>query len=539
MFYEQNQFDCLLTCTLCTQRYDIPLMLPCCWKTICKKCTEKMTLNRTCSLCKKQNIQILNSNGKISLPVNEALQKLLDLKPVDLIYTEFYRKFSEFFKLINSNLDELNLIEKHSESNIIQYFQILKSEISKNVENLIQKALNFKNIVLNDLDSLEQTYRTHLKNLNLSNLKKKVKEKLKKYQSDINDSSFNNQDQLLHDCEHLNKSLNDKINFINGNLLNTNKIVFNQKHEMDSLLENFIGKFEYEPNIKTHDLIETVKFLNSFLKMKKIDMDLNLNLIYVRPMGFKKILYVSKNDYDEYTDVSFQICDGNNSVLFEHTEWKSRINYVQTNLKFICVSLTDYRTGRHILKVFNQKLKLIKSIVLESQSNYIFLCEEFIYLKLDNVYPFLHKYNFNLEKESIFAENLNVLTSQSDILVSLNIDKIITIQKNRIYFLDKCFSCVKVYSELNADLIECIKFKEVRDCFIKLVIDFEQDCLDEKIICLNTQKKTLSVYDKNENIIVENKLDSGCKNINEFFLCPDGSLMFLDNLNDAIYYYNV
>lgn len=536
MFYEQNQFDSLLTCPICSQRFDVPLMLPCCWKTVCNKCTQKITTTQTCSLCKNQHLQF---QTKRQLPVNEAILKLLDLKPVDLIHTDIYLKLSDLFKFINSNLDELERIEKHTETNITQYFTLLKTEISNNVELLIQKTLCLKKTLLNDLDYLEKKFLNHFQNLSLNNLKTQVQEKLKKWQNNINDASFKKLDKLLIECENLNGTLDEKIRFISQNLLNTNKIVFNQKYELDSLLESYVGHVEFEPFLDPKNLLYTVKYLNNLVKVDKIDLDLNLNLIYVRPFGFKKILFVSKNDYDEYTEVKLQVCDTTSRSLYEHTESKSKINYVQTSINLICISLTDYQTGRNILKLYNEKLYLIKMVFLDNPVNYVCFNSEFIYVKIDNMYPFLHKFDLELNKQDLFDNSTNDLTSKSDILVSLAVDKIICIEKSRIYMLDKCFSSIKIYSELTGDLVETVEFKYARDCFVMLKIDECEMDLDEKIICLNKTEKNLGVYDKYGNLIVENKLDASIKNINEFFICHDGSLMFLDSLNDAIYYYNV
>lgn len=539
MFYEQNQFDSVLECPVCMHRYDVPLMVPCCWKTICQKCAKNMTTLGCCALCKSNTSQIATSNGHVKLPINEALSKLLDLKPVDLINTEFYRKISDLYKSINYNLDELTRIENITETKITDYFNLLKNEISNNVENLIQKALEIKKNIQNELDSIEKSFLVYFKHLNLSYFKSSIRERLKNWQINLNDPSFNHLDQLLKDCELLNQDLSDKMHFINQYLLNINKIVFNQKNEIDSLLENYIGRLDYE--FVDHSLLLplTVKYLNSLVKKEIIKINLNLKLIYIGPVGFKKILFVLKNDYDEFTDVKFRMCDLSNMVLYECNEFKMKINYVQTSLKYVCVSLTDYQTGRNMLKLYTDKLKLLKSIILDDKASYLYLNDDFIYAKISNVLPFLHKFDYNLDKQKIFSSETKNINANSDLLACLNLETIMAIENSRIYLFDEYFSCINVYCEKSGIYLERIKLRNCNNCFVKLYLEDKDQDSGEKIVIVDRESKTLCVYGKDKNIIVENRLESCVENIDSFFLCHDGSLMFIDNLNDFIYYYSV
>ncbi|RNA03547.1 hypothetical protein BpHYR1_040187 [Brachionus plicatilis] len=540
MFYEQNQFDSVLECPVCMHRYDVPLMVPCCWKTICQKCAEKMNTNGCCVLCQAHTNKSASSNGQIKLPVNEALSKLLELKPVDLINTDFYRKISDLYKSINLNLDELTRIENCTETNIVDYFALLKSEISNNVENLIQKALDIKKSIQNELDCIETSFLTYLEHLNLSYLKSIIKEKLKNWQVNLNDASFDQLDQLLKDCELLNQDLSEKINFINQYLLNINKIVFNQKNEINSLLESYIGRLDFE--FADHSLLLpfTVKYLNNLVKKEVINIDLNVKLIYTGPVGYKKILFVSKNDFDEFTDVKLHVCDLSNRLLYQQNELKMKINYVQTSLKYVCVSLTDYQTGRNMLKLFTDKLSLVKSVILDDKASFLYLNNDFVYAKMSTVYPFLHKFDYNLEKQPVFNCEAKGLNARSDLLACLNLESILAVENSRIYLLDEYFSCINVYSEQSGEFLEKIRLRNCANCFVKLSFGTQnEENNEERVVCVDRENKTLGIYGKNKKLIVENRLESSVKNVDSFFLCHDGSLMLTDNLNDFIYYYSV
>lgn len=165
MFYEQNQLDSLLNCPTCMQRFDQPLMMPCCWKTVCKKCILKYNQNsdylHTCPQCKRKNQSLKFSN----LPVNEALHKLLNLKPVDLIHADLYRKLGDLFKTIQTDLEDLDLLEKNAQINLDTFFDTIKENIINNTRILIEKANNHKEKILNELEYLKSKISSNINRL--------------------------------------------------------------------------------------------------------------------------------------------------------------------------------------------------------------------------------------------------------------------------------------------------------------------------------------------------------------------------------------
>ena len=91
MFYEHNQVDDLLNCINCGERYDTPLLLPC-WKTICSQCVFNKTLIDNDGVEKLECPFCLNSLHEIpdnGYAVNDALNSLLKLKPVDVHRAEY------------------------------------------------------------------------------------------------------------------------------------------------------------------------------------------------------------------------------------------------------------------------------------------------------------------------------------------------------------------------------------------------------------------------------------------------------------------
>jgi len=59
----------------------------------------------------------------------------------------------------------------------------------------------------------------------------------------------------------------------------------------------------------------------------------------------------------------------------------------------------------------------------------------------------------------------------------------------------------------------------------------------EQFIYVNRVDKTINLYNEHGELMAENKLDENIKCISEFNLTPDGSYVFVDHLNDSIYFY--
>lgn len=559
MFYEQNQLDNLLNCPCCKNRFDLPLMLPCCWKTICKRCTEKYTYKNLesfkCPLCSKN--QKLSRNGELSLPVNETLSKLLNIKPVDLLHADLYRKLGDLFKNIQSNLDELNFIEKHAQSNLDEFFSLIKNEIQNNTQHLIEQANKLKDRLISDLDYLKIKMLDTFKNLFSDQSNSKLLKfkhfcftQLNEWQTIVNmyDSNHansklteNNLDLILKEAQCLDSNLREKNHFLNKTILN-HKLVFNQKFETKHLLESFIGKFELDSDLSSFlNNKLSIKYLNDLIELEVIPIDDKLDPIYIVPLLFKKFLSVSKNSYDEFSDIKLRVLDTNGAVIHENNDLvKSKIDAVQSFSDFVCISLTDYKTGRNLIKLYDSNLCLVKTVIIDNQSDLIYMNLSNIYVKVEATYPFLFKYDYELNRLDLFDKSL-INNVTSDLFVSLSVDKLVHVNSNRIYLKDDCFSQIKVYSELNGDLIETIDVKYLRDStlYISNFIgeDSDLDNNGEQIICLNKNEKCMELYDKKGKLIVANKLDEKIRNITDFYASQDGSFVFVDYLNQLIYCY--
>merc|ERR1712243_212160 len=136
----------------------------------------------------------------------------------------------------------------------------------------------------------------------------------------------------------------------------------------------------------------------------------------------------------------------------------------------------------------------------------------------------------------------------NELFVSFVVDKLIyfSSHSDRIYFNDKCFSRLKIYSESTGDLLTSIHVNNLRDCSIRIDASLNNS-INDQFICLNKNEGWLRCYDvKNNaenntnivpNLVAENFLSEKIKNISNFYVTKDGYYVFIDHLNDVIYFY--
>ena len=167
-------------------------------------------------------------------------------------------------------------------------------------------------------------------------------------------------------------------------------------------------------------------------------------------------------------------------------------------------------------------------------------------------------------------QNTNNTNNNSDLFVSFVVDKLVHVssRNNRMYFVDACFSRVKAYSELDGAMLESIRVENVRDQLVYMSSMLGDRVGNEQVVCVDAAKKTIRLYattsdekppsppsttSTNDNVfnashflapssssplLVENKLAEHIKHISHFHVTQDGSFVFVDMLNDAIYFYS-
>ncbi len=550
MFYDHNQVEDLLNCSVCHQRYDKPLLLPC-WKTICNKCVINRTVldsdgveKLNCPFCVKSSI--IHEVPDQGFAVNDALNSLLHLKPVDVHRAELFKTVGDLLKKIQFNMNDLDNIEKNIKLNLYDYFEIIKNEIVENTQTLIDQATKYRDKLINQIEYLKQQSCKYFTDLfstdgSLSELKKKCTSKKYEWQTSIEKCSATSADEnkinaIIKEANLLNSKLAETKMFIQ-NSINNRKLVFNQAEP--TYIENKLGHIDFQDQIDLVDHRLKVKLMNNLVKCQHLNLSDSDNLItilttHLIPLVHERLILVSKSSYDDFSNIDISIIDMNGKLLAQNTDnTQSKINAIGSYSNYLVISLTDLRTGRDIIKLYNSSLQLITSIITEFKCEQIYFNDSYVYTKLDANYPYCYKFDYNLVKQPMFTN----LSTKTEIFVSFVVDKLIHFSSNtnRIYFNDKCFSRLKIYSESTGHLINSIHVDNLRDCSIRIdsaLINSDQ------FLCFNKDKRYLRVYDASDaSLLAENYLSDSVTNVTNFYLTKDGYYVFVDNLNDSVYFY--
>ncbi len=371
---------------------------------------------------------------------------------------------------------------------------------------------------------------------------------------------------LINEAKQLNEKLNETKIFIQ-NTISSRKLIFNQAEpiNMDSK-SSLIGQLEF--NNDSFELIDhklKIKFLNDLIKLNEcnLESDLIRQTSFLIPMVNQRLLNVSKMSYDEYSNISLTISDLEGKKLATNYEnLQSKVNAVASHDKLVILSLTELKTGRDLIKLYNSSLQLITTCVIQYNCDAFYTNDLFIYAKINANYPYVLKYNHELKEQPIFK---NIKKSNScELFISFVVDKLVYFSSNtnRIYFNDKCFSRLKIFSELTGNLVNSIFINNLRDCSIRIDASLNNSFRDQ-FICLNKSENFIRCYDIGDDdetelinaaadsndscvdvcslggasLLAENFLSEKIRNISHFYLTKDGYYVFIDHLNDSLYFY--
>lgn len=452
----------------------------------------------------------------------------------------------DLLKKIQFNISDLDNIENDIKFNLYDYFELIKNEIQTSAQTVIDQAIKYRDNLLNQIEYLKQQSYIYFNDLfsqtgPLTELRKKCTQKKQEWQSSIEKCSTTTSDEnrinlIIKEADLLNAKLDETKLFIQ-NSINSRKLVFNKAEPtyMDSK-SSLIGQMDFQDQIDLVDHKLKIKLMNELVKCRQMISTGNLTkrITHLIPCIYERIIIVSKSNYDDYSDIFISLIDLNGKILSQNIEnIQCKVNAIGSYSNFILISLTDLRTGRDIIKLYNSSLQLITSIVTEFKCEQFYFNDLFLYTKLDSNYPYCYKFNYDLVKQSLF-ENL---TSQTEIFVSFVVDKLIHFSSStsRIYFNDKCFSRLKIFSETTGQLMNSIHVDNLRECSIRIDSSLINS---EQFLCLNKDKRCLRVYDACDgSLLVENYLSDLVKNVTSFYLTKDGYYVIVDNLNDSIYFY--
>ena len=194
MFYEENQINNFIKCPKCISIYEEPLILPC-GNTLCKMCifsekAEKSELNvYKCVAC-------LDSHDipRTGFPVNKIVIDLIKEKPKQVYRGELAEKLRTNLSQVNVKMMSLTQEIDHAVDKIKEHFRNLRYEVQLSKETIIEEINKIGDAFFN---TIENTEKRCIKNLELNEAYKLKQEELNKMIDEIND-----------DCREKNNYLN-------------------------------------------------------------------------------------------------------------------------------------------------------------------------------------------------------------------------------------------------------------------------------------------------------------------------------------------
>lgn len=252
-----NFDDNFLTCKFktCSNRLDIPVTLPCCGNTICKKHIEEFYVDKDkqkikCLLC--NNIYQLPSDGlKINVIISELLNQF---------FGKYYHAASKVCNKFNENVHSFQQNLTNPSYLIYEYFQILKSTIDLDREQLKESIDNHYDLLIQLANRLEIRMNSDLKF------------DFKEYNDNLNDfkAKYKNYHTVLNKNVPLSKAdlskIEQEIEEINSNLL------MQMDHFRDELLKD--KQFQYYPNdVNTECLGKLVEIENKYDIISSLEAD--------------------------------------------------------------------------------------------------------------------------------------------------------------------------------------------------------------------------------------------------------------------------
>lgn len=545
--------DDLLICSNCSERYDTPHLLPC-YRTICSKCIQDRTNQEKCELSCPFCVDGTHVVPESGYPINDQLNSLLKLKPVDVHRAEMYRRIADLLKMIQVSVNDLENLESSIKVNLFDYFELIENEINTSSENVIKQTVQYRDKLIVEINYLKKQsidYFTDLVNGSIKKLKKNCISKKKEWQGSIemrsNETKFSNDSKInsiISEANLMNDQLNETKLFIQ-NTITSRKLVFNQAEPICPT--SLIGQLDFnDDSLEMIDHRLKINFLNDLVKVNthKLEPDLIRQTSFLVPMIYQRILNVSKTAYDEYSSFSMCISDLDGKTLVKNYEnIEAKIHCVGSYANHILVALQEQKSGREMIKLYNSSLQLVTRVFIDSPGEAFYLNDMYAYVKLSATHPFILKFDYHLEKQPLF-ENIK---KSNELFVSFVVDKLVYISSNsdRIYFNDKCFSRLKIFSEQTGDLLISVHVNNLRECSIRVDASLHNS-LNDQFICLNKSENWLRCYqiktadDTNNGVptlVAENFLSEKIKNISNFHMTKDGYYVFVDHLNDAIHFY--
>jgi hypothetical protein len=253
MFYEQSVINDILKCQKCNQsydEYDQPRILPCCGKTLCNICInkiEKEVKNKLfkCMMCHDECYL-----PKKGFPINELASKLASEQPREVYRGEKCEEFKYNLNDLEKYARKLEMEMITGEDKIKDHCFDLKRLIQLATEKKMQEILSISELLIKLVDEYEtesiESFRSNLTFRKLfDDLIQDTKRFVNEQKNYLNQFQIKDKDiiESNHNLNLLREKLEDKSNI--------KKLIFNDKLMRFSINktlidESFLGNITYE-----------------------------------------------------------------------------------------------------------------------------------------------------------------------------------------------------------------------------------------------------------------------------------------------------
>jgi hypothetical protein len=588
-------------CPICEQKFNhrnrMPKLLTC-GKSVCHRCIKDSFRNEIfyCKFCLKEHnypsIDSIPTNDILSILINNnsevsELEKdedsrekskgsnnknnrnisLLKSNSVDFNRnnrTDKQRRMSTVLSEVKRNSNDLETCIVNSREKLLYHYNTLENEINLKADNLIKSLNEARDNLIKEL--------TMHKNSALQYLSEGIETKSPIIQ--FKDDCKKNYQKLMEasKSEYLDerdaKNISAIADELNERIMSI-KIYFESciksdlkfiKSKYQALDSSFIGRLEFKkPKLFDNNLMSKMTsnssqqthslnnnrsyFVNNLDSHRIIELSKSKAINYKVPFNTKNVLInvlgnktiikateIATIDDYSYT-LSLHMLNSDGHIINKHSEeiGSYRLKKLQTcaTNNFIAVILVNkFLNHLNYLKLFDQELNPLHTIELHYMPIDLYMNSSGIYVRSNNYNLNINKYDYNLNHLKSFGQGVN---ENESYFIDRN-HKLISIENEKIYLIDYEKSKIRILSELSGKYLKSFEVSEDRNFLCK--IDST-----ERFTILNRKQFKLNVFNWDNLLLYQKKLDYSIQSVDEFFVLRDGSYCIIDRKNHLIHFF--
>jgi hypothetical protein len=499
MFYEEHQINKLLNCSKCSQRFDVPKVLPC-GKKICMQCIQIIKIIDSddelaqfkCLMCSDEHV--MPKNG---FPTCETLMILLNEKPNEVYRSQNVETLKKNVNEIRLHLDKIDYDFNNGVDIIKEHCIELRTLLQLATEQSIMDLNKFNEIMIKQIDNYEKECISKFTQNNrlirdkfdliikeTNNFDEEVITYLKRFQIDDIDVQ-----KLIEKAV----TYNSRLKYEKTKLANEifdgkiKQFIKNKK----KITENVLGRFGYENMICLDDLNKR-KLKNLIFSCEKsskcsiaIDMLDNGTYFIAYQNTNSTLVFFTLNDEEKSQEKIFK----NTSILnVKRNKNQIALNYVLNGNN--CVAIID-----HQLNIIYNNF-IVKKVLRGANESFLFFIadndDKMNSASLSLINQPLHLYNWKNE----FVNTIGQRNSINDPFYFTTNIKQMNLFNGKYICLNE--TQLNILDEHNGLCLKQINIEADK---------FEYDSSSKELILLINSQRKLAYYDLNGELIKEIELN--------------------------------